>query len=46
MQARTHTSNHARMSGEASRNVLNSIQDQSLLLFNDGVSLKNTVGDG
>jgi len=44
-QARTRTSNHARMSGEASRNDFNSIHDQSGLLFNDGMSLKNTVGD-
>lgn len=37
-QTRTHTSNHARMCGEASRNDSNSIHDQSRLLFNDGVS--------
>jgi hypothetical protein len=43
--ARPHTSNHAWMSGEASKNIFNSNQDQSRLLFNDDVSLKNIVGD-
>jgi len=45
MQARMHISNQARMSGEASRNIFSIIQDLSLLLFNEDVSLKNTVDD-
>lgn len=40
---RTHTSDRVWMRGDAFRNVFYSIQDQSNLVFNDAVSLKNSV---